>query len=54
MDADLSNIASALSNTPEATVEYKRHPLWDKSWLLATVLALLAIEWAFRRWKGLA
>ncbi|MCI0540029.1 MAG: glutamine amidotransferase, partial [Verrucomicrobiales bacterium] len=54
MDTDLSSISSAFSNKPEATVEYKRFPLWDRAWLLATVLALLATEWASRRWKGLA
>jgi hypothetical protein len=54
MEADLGGLLSVFSNKPEATVEYKRHPLWDRTWLLGTVLALLGIEWAFRRWKGLA
>jgi len=54
LDADVSSIAAAFTNTPEATVEYKRHPLWDKGWLLATVVGLLTVEWTCRRWKGLA
>jgi uncharacterized membrane protein len=53
-DADLGSIASVWANTPAATVEYKRHPLWDRAWLLGTVLGLLTLEWALRRWKGLA
>lgn len=36
------------------TVEYRRRPLWDKPWWLATVLGLLTLEWSVRRWRGLA
>jgi len=48
------SIAAALTKQPEEIINYERHPLWDKAWLLATVLGLLTLEWSFRRWKGLA
>ena len=48
------SFAGVFANKPEEVVNYQRHPLWDKAWLLATVLGLLAAEWSFRRWKGLA
>ena len=51
---DLKNMAAAFANKPEEIIEYQRQPLWDKPWLLATVLGLLAVEWSFRRWKRLA
>jgi len=52
--AELGNIGATFANKPEEIIEYQRRPLWDKAWLLATVLGLLALEWSFRRWKGLA
>ena len=51
---ELRSIGSAFANKPEDVIEYQHRPLWDKAWLLATVLGLLALEWSFRRWKGLA
>ncbi len=42
------------ANLPPPTVEYRRTPLWDKSWWLGAVLGLLSLEWAVRRWRGLA
>lgn len=48
------NIQALFANLPPATVEYRRTPLWDKSWWLGTVLGLLTLEWALRRWRGLA
>jgi hypothetical protein len=48
------SFAGVFANKPEEVVNYQRHPLWDKAWLLATVLGLLAVEWSVRRWKGLA
>lgn len=39
---------------PPITVEYRRTPLWDKSWWLAAILFLLALEWGIRRLSGLA
>jgi hypothetical protein len=53
-DSELPKVATAFANKPEEIIEYQRRPLWDKAWLLATVLGLLALEWALRRWKGLA
>ena len=51
---ELKSIDAAFANKPEEMIDYQRRPLWDKAWLLATVLGLLAVEWSFRRWKGLA
>jgi uncharacterized membrane protein len=47
-------VAAVFSNTPPATVNYRRTPLWNKAWALALIMALLTLEWALRRWKGLA
>ncbi len=49
-----TNATALFSNIPPSTVEYRRTPLWDKSWWLATVLGLLVVEWSVRRWRGLA
>lgn len=46
-----------ISSFPERTLpvmETETIPLWHTSWVLMTVLALLAGEWGLRRWKGLA
>jgi uncharacterized membrane protein len=51
---DAKSIAGVFAGKPEEIVSYQRHPLWDKAWLLGTVLGLLAMEWSMRRWKGLA
>jgi uncharacterized membrane protein len=46
---------SALFKTPPpAASEYRRNPLWDKWWCLATILGLLTIEWSVRRLAGMA
>ncbi|MSU36902.1 MAG: hypothetical protein EXS36_17755 [Pedosphaera sp.] len=50
----LPNVQELLANAPPPTVEHRRTPLWDKSWWLGTVLELLTLEWAVRRWRGLA
>jgi len=42
------------ANIPRVTTEFRRTPLWDKSWWLGTVLGLLSLEWALRRARGLA
>ncbi len=49
-----SNSAALFANVPAPTVEYRRTPMWDKSWWLGAVLGLLTVEWAVRRWRGLA
>jgi len=53
-NVDPRGLATAWTNKPEELIQHQRHPLWDKAWVLAAVLGLLAIEWSFRRWKGLA
>ena len=47
-------VAAVFGNTPPATVNYRRTPLWTKGWTLALIMGLLSLEWALRRWKGLA
>ncbi|HAB15509.1 MAG TPA: glutamine amidotransferase [Verrucomicrobiota bacterium] len=42
------------AQVPPGTVEYRRRPLWDKPWWLGTILGFLTLEWAVRRWRGLA
>ena len=50
-----STLASSLfGQPPPATVEYRRTPLWDKSWWLGTILTLLTVEWVVRRLSGMA
>jgi uncharacterized membrane protein len=51
-NAGLGN--SVFYNAPPVTVEYRRNPLWDRSWWLAAVLGLLSLEWAVRRLNGMA
>jgi hypothetical protein len=36
------------------TVASPPHPLWDRPWVVCIFVALLATEWALRRWKRLA
>lgn len=52
--APVKDSTALFANLPPATTEFKRTPLWDKSWWLGTILALLSIEWALRRARGLA
>ena len=51
---DITTLAPALQSKVPATIEYRRHPLWDKSGWLALILALLSLEWILRRTRGLA
>ena len=52
---DPSGLAqSVFYNAPPVTVEYRRHPVWDRGWWLCGLLGLLSAEWALRRLKGLA
>lgn len=52
--------AAALADTltalpvPEGPQTVRRTPLWSREWLLGGFLALLAVEWFYRRWLGLA
>ena len=34
--------------------EVRRTPLWSRAWILGAILTLLAVEWFWRRWLGLA
>ena len=53
-ETEISLAKSVFYNAPPVTVEYRRNPLWDRSWWLAAILGLLGIEWATRRLTGLA
>jgi len=47
-------VPSLFGAPPPATVEYRRTPLWDRSWWLGTIVFLLTVEWVVRRLNGLA
>jgi uncharacterized membrane protein len=51
---DRAPLSSVLAHPPPPTVEYRRTPLWDKSWCLGLLLLLLTVEWAVRRLNGMA
>ncbi len=53
-DSDPAPVRAFFYNAPPVTVEFRRNPLWDRSWWLAAILALLTAEWAVRRVKGMA
>jgi hypothetical protein len=53
-EVDAADLAPVFYNASTPTVEYRRKPLWDRSWWLAAVLGLLSVEWALRRANGLA
>ena len=42
------------TKAPAPRIEIRRDSIWDKSIWMAVVLALLAVEWAIRRARGLA
>lgn len=45
---------SVIGALPPATLEYRRTPLWDRSYWLGLLLLLLAVEWSVRRFNGMA
>jgi uncharacterized membrane protein len=49
-----NDIADLLAKLPQIEGEslISREPLWNKTWLLATILTLLSIEWTLRRLAG--
>jgi uncharacterized membrane protein len=49
----LADVLTALS-IAEGPATVRRTPLWSQGWLLGGLLALLAVEWFWRRWLGLA
>ncbi len=53
-NTDSAMLRSVFQNSPPVTVEYRRNPIWDRSWWLAAVLGLLSVEWAVRRLNGMA
>jgi hypothetical protein len=54
--ANANELAEALRELPvNAGPESVRcTPLWSREWILGGLLALLAVEWFWRRWLGLA
>jgi uncharacterized membrane protein len=51
---DAIAMSNALGGSRPATVEYRKTPLWDKSWWLGTIIGLLSVEWIVRRLRGMA
>jgi uncharacterized membrane protein len=53
---DAGTLAEVLKELPitEGPETVRRTPLWSRAWVLGGLLALLAVEWFFRRWLGLA
>jgi uncharacterized membrane protein len=54
--ADPNELAEALRELQisEGPATVRRTPLWSRGWILIGLLALLAAEWFWRRWLGLA
>ncbi len=54
--ADAQGLADVLTGLPvtEGPATVRRTPLWSRAWVLGGLLALLAAEWFWRRWLGLA
>jgi uncharacterized membrane protein len=52
--ANPSDLADLLARLPEIEGDslVSQQPLWDRPWLLMTILGLLAIEWTMRRLSG--
>jgi hypothetical protein len=53
---DAGSLAEALAglSVAEGQQTVRRTPLWSREWLLAVLLGVLAVEWFWRRWLGLA
>ncbi len=51
-----SDLSAALGAIPIAVgpPEIRRVPAWNQWWLLLALIALLTVEWVWRRWVGLA
>jgi uncharacterized membrane protein len=54
--SDAKALAEVLSEIPvsEGPPTVSRTPLWSRGWILGGLLAILAAEWFWRRWLGLA
>lgn len=53
-DDGVAQARSLFGSAPPITVELRRSPMWDRFWLLASILAVLSAEWVLRRLRGLA
>jgi len=51
---DVGNLVSSIQFTPNAYSREEQIDLWDRPWLLALLIALLCLDWAARRLKGLS
>jgi hypothetical protein len=53
---DAGALAEVLTELPigEGPATVRHTPLWSRAWILGGLLALLAAEWFWRRWLGLA
>jgi uncharacterized membrane protein len=53
---DANALAEILTELPiaEGPATVRHTPLWSRAWILGGLLALLAAEWFWRRWLGLA
>jgi uncharacterized membrane protein len=52
-DNSQSVLQAAVGGKP-ATIKYIRTSLWDRSWFLGAIIALLTAEWIARRVRGMA
>jgi hypothetical protein len=54
--SDANALADVLSDLPitEGPATVRHTPLWSTEWILGLLIALLAAEWFWRRWLGLA
>jgi uncharacterized membrane protein len=51
-----SDLAATLARIPVSAgpPEIRRTPAWSRWWLLVSFIALLSVDWVWRRWLGLA
>jgi hypothetical protein len=51
--ADATRVLSWLDDSARQQVEPERRDVWDRSWVLASLVLLLCVEWTLRRRWGL-
>jgi hypothetical protein len=51
--SDLERFATNLPQRQAQVMESYTQPFWHQSWIFLLAIALLASEWALRRWRGL-
>ncbi len=49
---ELGEFASSVKDLDVPVMEVWTRPLWHAPWVIAIILALLALEWGLRRWSG--